>query len=169
MPRIHNRVEQKTLRQKLRNSATPAEVILWHYLRQRRLLGFKFRCQHGIGNFVVDFYCVSLALAIEIDGSGHWAEEQIVYDQARERWIGNQGILIVRFSNYEINTNIDGVITELIKVIKLRSQAHDHPSSLARHPPRRRGRVNLTLSFSFVPIRTVVTRPRPCADPGFVR
>jgi very-short-patch-repair endonuclease len=75
--RIHNRVELKPFRKKLRNNSTSAEATLWTYLKNRQLEGRKFRRQHSIGNYIADFYCPEEQLVIELDGEGHFWEEGI--------------------------------------------------------------------------------------------
>ncbi|MEJ0060178.1 MAG: DUF559 domain-containing protein [Terricaulis sp.] len=62
---------------------TEAEIVLWTFLRGRRLDGFKFRRQHPIGSYIADFACVSEKLIVEVDGATHWTEEQVAYDQRR--------------------------------------------------------------------------------------
>ncbi len=121
-PRIHNLEKQKKIRKKLRNNLTKAEVILWSKLKGKQT-GCKFRRQHGIGNYIVDFYCPELNLAVEIDGDSHFlnetAEER---DKRRGNFIKKQGIEIKRYTNSEVVTNLGGVVDDLYMTIeKLRS------------------------------------------------
>ncbi len=78
--RIHNRIELKTFRKKLRNHSTSAEAVLWTYLKHRQLDGRKFRRQYSIGNYIVDFYCAEEQLVIELDGEDHFWEKGIQSD-----------------------------------------------------------------------------------------
>ena len=85
----------------LRQSATTAETLAWAFLKDRRLLGLKFRRQQAIQGFIVDFYCPALRLAIELDGGVH--ESQIDYDQARDRVLTAAGIRVIRLRNEEVS------------------------------------------------------------------
>jgi very-short-patch-repair endonuclease len=82
---------------------TIAERQAWEILRNRRLLGFKFRRQHVIDGFIVDFYCPELRLVLELDGSGHGELEQAEYDAVRTAHLEMKGLLVVRFRNEEIS------------------------------------------------------------------
>lgn len=98
-------------RRVLRNNMTPYEKILWQYLRKKQL-GFKFQRQYSIGNFIVDFYCSEKRLAIEVDGIHH----QILnaeYDKQRTEFINQFNIIVLRFTNEEVFTNIEKVIDEI--------------------------------------------------------
>lgn len=79
---IFNSVQNKTRRSTLRNAATPHEVKLWARLR-RDQLGYRFRRQYGIGNYIVDFYCPTKKLVVEIDGSQHFENKTIMYDREK--------------------------------------------------------------------------------------
>ncbi len=94
-----NRNIQKSFRQHLRNDATPAERELWKYLKGKKTFGLKFRRQHGFGPFVVDFYCASLNLVIELDGNGHIKGEQALTDEARDDYLERRGLKVLRFEN----------------------------------------------------------------------
>lgn len=84
----------------LRQPLTPPEVRLWRILRDRRLGGFKFRRQHPIGRFIVDFYCMQVCLVVELDGPTH--EDQVEYDEVRTEWLQAQGHHVIRFSNQQV-------------------------------------------------------------------
>jgi very-short-patch-repair endonuclease len=96
----------------LRQSQTPAEARLWARLRNRQLGGFKFRRQHPIDRFVVDFYCAAGLLVVEIDGDSH--AEQIEYDQARTEWLSDQGYHVIRFTNRDVFGNLDAVLEAIL-------------------------------------------------------
>ncbi|MGI9118346.1 MAG: endonuclease domain-containing protein [Minisyncoccia bacterium] len=98
---------------KLRKESTNAEKMLWKILRNSTL-GFKFRRQHPIENFIVDFYCFELKLAIELDGSVHNERFQKDYDNARTKSLNVLGINVLRFSNTEVENNIENVL-DIIK------------------------------------------------------
>ena len=76
---IHNLVNRKQIRRKLRNSATPQEVIIWSRLKNSQL-DYKFRRQHSIGKYIVDFYCPQIKLAIEVEGDSHFTEDAVKND-----------------------------------------------------------------------------------------
>lgn len=116
--KIFNRRSTKKQRRYLRNNMTKAEVILWSKLKGRKLLDCKFRRQHGIGNYIVDFYCPELKLAIEIDGESHYTSEGKLYDKKRGKYLSKQGISIQRFTNTQVKQNLDGVLNEIINSIR---------------------------------------------------
>lgn len=108
---FHNLRYLKQRRQKLRNTATPAENALWQILKGKQLNGAKFRRQHSVGNYVLDFYCPEFKLAIELDGQGHFEEAQMLKDAEREKFINEFGIKIIRIENKNVFENVDSVIT----------------------------------------------------------
>lgn len=93
--------------QKNKHTQTEAEKHLWFHLRGRQLLGFKFRRQYPINNYILDFYCVEKQLAIELDGSQHMVS---TYDNKRSKQLNKQGITIIRFWDNDVFTNINGVL-----------------------------------------------------------
>jgi len=96
----------------LRHHATPAEQILWKYLSGKQLMGLKFRRQHVIQPYIVDFYCREKKLVIEVDGGTHLEQQE--YDERREVYLKNKGFKIIRF----INTDIKENISEVLKIIQ---------------------------------------------------
>ena len=99
----------------LRKEQTSAESLLWELLRDRKLLGFKFRRQHQIGDYIADFYCREASLVIECDGSSHDANEQWHHDQVRDAWLIAQSMHVLRFSNYRIQNDTDHVLDEIAR------------------------------------------------------
>ncbi len=93
---IYNRRKQKRLQQYLRNAASDSERLLWASLKRSQLLGYKFRRQQGIGQYVVDFYCPVKKVAIEIDGTTHWTDEEQKKDLERQCSIEALGIQVLR-------------------------------------------------------------------------
>src|SRR3989442_15345528 len=91
----------------LRHDLSPAEKILWKALRGRRFAGLKFRRQHPLGAYILDFVCLKLGLAIELDGESHLARGE--EDKHREAWLKTQGISILRFWNTEVYDEYDAV------------------------------------------------------------
>lgn len=99
---------------KLRNNLTSSEAKLWNYLRNN-INGFKFRRQHPIDMFIADFYCHKAKLVIEIDGEIHNSIEQQEYDLDRTLELKNFGIKVIRFTNKEVNENIQEVISKVVE------------------------------------------------------
>ncbi len=122
-PEMAARMHQ--IARKLRNESTPAERYLWQFLRREQVDGRKFRRQMAIGPFVVDFYCPSERLAVEVDGPIHDTQQEA--DRERQSLIESLGIRFVRFTNEQVFRDIDGVI----KAIRGAFQApHPQPPSL---------------------------------------
>jgi very-short-patch-repair endonuclease len=111
--KIHTLPHLATFRTHLRNTATPAEAYLWTYLQTRKLDGKKFRRQHSIGNYIVDFYCAEEQLAIELDGNGHAEVSQQLYDEERDLFIAFYKIKVLRFENKQVFDNLDFVLDEI--------------------------------------------------------
>jgi len=110
-----------------RKNMTSAEKKLWQRIRSKRL-GVKFRRQHPINRFIADFYCHEAKLLIEVDGGYHDEEEQWEYDTGREKELENLGIRVIRFTNDEVEQNLEGVVEVIQK------QLH-HPTAHLPHPP----------------------------------
>jgi very-short-patch-repair endonuclease len=108
--KIFNPKRTKKKRKYLRNNMTKAEIKLWSALKNRQLSGVKFRRQHGIGNYVVDFYCPALNLAIEVDGESHYRKSGKKHDKKRNQFLNSLNIKIIRFTNEQIFKNFDGVL-----------------------------------------------------------
>lgn len=102
----------------LRKNMTEAEMILWDVLKNRKFNNLKFRRQHPIQLFIVDFYCHQLGLVIEIDGEYHQFEQQIKYDESRTEILQEFGILVIRYSNDSILNNLDNVLLELNEIVQ---------------------------------------------------
>ncbi len=107
---VFNRAETKDKRRALRKNQTDAEKKLWHQLRNKQCLGYKFFRQYSISNYIVDFYCPQLKLVIELDGSQHYTEQGKTYDKAREKYMLSLGIKTLRFSNLDILKDTSGVM-----------------------------------------------------------
>jgi very-short-patch-repair endonuclease len=114
----------------LRKSETPAEKKLWEELRNRKLLGCKFRRQHALGYFIADFYCHELPLVIELDGRHHNEKYQKQYDENRDFSMELSGVKVLRFSNDEILKNISAVLEKIREGIKAIEKRKENTSSL---------------------------------------
>jgi len=113
-----NHLVTKEYRQLLRKEATPSERIIWKRLQKRQIDGYKFRQQHGMGPYVLDFYCPELRLCIEIDGDIHDLPENKKKDSERTIFLNQNKIEVIRFTNEEIAENIDDVINSIKEKIK---------------------------------------------------
>ena len=96
---IFNRKGHKYFRATLRKNSTSAEAKLWEILKSTKMDGIKFRRQHSIGNYVVDFYCPEKKLIIELDGAPHGEYHQIQKDENRDKYLESFGFVVVRFEN----------------------------------------------------------------------
>ena len=106
----------KSFVSRLRINGTQAEDRLWDLMRRDQILGVRFRRQHKIGQFVVDFFSMKYKLAIEVDGDV--LKYQVKQDEARTRWIEALGIRVIRFTNDEVFSKPDRVKTEIEKVLR---------------------------------------------------
>jgi very-short-patch-repair endonuclease len=104
------------LARKFRKQSTKSEMIMWEYLQKRRFLGLKFRRQYVCLNYIIDFYCYKLRLAIEIDGGIH--NKQKIRDQLRQKLIERKGIKFIRIKSEEAENNIENVLIRLENNIK---------------------------------------------------
>ena len=109
-----NATGQKEYRKALRNNMTPAEATLWRALKGRGVGGMKFRRQQSIGPFILDFYCPEHLLGIELDGTSHDCKYE--YDEKRTEYLHRQGIRVLRFSNQQVFTSLQGVLAEIVRV-----------------------------------------------------
>lgn len=110
---INNRPELKQFRKDLRNNSTAAEATLWKFLKGRQLEGRKFRRQHSVDNYILDFYCPSEKLAIELDGAGHYTAAGSEYDMKRTEVLKSYGIKVIRFENREVFEQVEAVLEEI--------------------------------------------------------
>ena len=101
-------------RKKLRNNSTPAEIALWNIIKSKQIEGRKFRRQFGVGKYILDFYCSTERLAIELDGHDHFTEAGIQKDISRDNFLNLQDIKVVHIENKCVFENTDQVI-QLIK------------------------------------------------------
>jgi chorismate synthase len=120
-----------------RKNPTQAEELLWHYVRNRNIDGYKFRRQHPIAGFIPDFVCLDAKLIVEVDGEYHSNEEQLQYDEARNQWLNEYKYRLLRFSNKEVLSDINIVIEKIRQALsEKRGQANQSeagsPSPLER-------------------------------------
>ena len=111
MDACHNKLYLKQYRKSLRNKATAAEAFLWNYLKKSQLDGRKFRRQHSIDNYIVDFFCFEECLAVELDGEIH--NRQIEEDKIRDAYLLSKGIKVVRFENRFVFEHLEQVLDDI--------------------------------------------------------
>jgi very-short-patch-repair endonuclease len=116
--RVHNKKTFIDRRKQLRNSLTSAEAYLWKFLQSGKLKRRKFRRQHGIGVYVLDFYCPQEKLAIELDGAFHFDDESAQYDDKRTRYLNTLGIEVIRFENVRVFEDTEVVLHEITSHFK---------------------------------------------------
>ena len=102
---------------------------MWQWLRERPQ-GYKFRRQHPAGPYVLDFYCASARLAIEIDGSFHDAVKQIAHDQLRDAWLHDQGVQVLRIKATDVLRDLDSVTRHILN----HCRAFAPPPAFGRSP-----------------------------------
>ena len=94
----------------LRKKETDTERILWRHLRNRNFPGYKFRRQHPLDCYIMDFYCPIAKLAIELDGGGHNYRVAQIRDRTRSEFLARKGIVVLRFWNHQVRQELDGVL-----------------------------------------------------------
>ena len=105
-------------RKELRKNGTASEVILWQALKSRKLFGRKFRRQHSIGYFILDFYCPTEKLGIELDGKLHYTENGRFRDKEKTGYLNYYGIRIIRFENQLIHDDLNYVLNTIQSYFK---------------------------------------------------
>lgn len=107
---INNLPQLKEKRKALRNKSTPAEIALWQLIKKKQLDGRRFRRQFSIGFYILDFYCHSEKLAVELDGAAHFTEEGRKKDTIRDEYLNYLGITVLRIENKMVFTSPDQVL-----------------------------------------------------------
>ena len=132
---VFNNKAYTARRKALRRSLSKAEAVIWLHLSRKQMNGFKFRRQYSVNQYVIDFYCPELKLAIEIDGDSHYGYLSEKYDNERQKYIESFGIHFMRFTNDDVYNNIDGVlqmIYEWTEQYKNKNTPPHVPSSMRR-------------------------------------
>ena len=112
MQKLNNLTELREHRKELRKNQTRSEGIIWWHVRNKRL-GAKFKRQQSIGGYIVDFYCAERKLIIEIDGEIHNTTQVKEYDFVRDKFFVEIGLNVLRFTNVEVENNINNVIAKI--------------------------------------------------------
>jgi very-short-patch-repair endonuclease len=110
---LRNDPALKQRRRELRRQQTEAEKIFWAHIRNRQFCSMKFFRQYSIGPYILDFYCPTLKLAVELDGGQHNEFEHREYDDARSEYLKAQGIDVLRFWNHDVLLDIGSVLTRI--------------------------------------------------------
>ena len=108
-------IKLKTLARQLRKNMTEAESFLWQRIRRKQLKDRQFYRQKNIGNYIVDFYCPSAKVIVELDGGQHYTQERIRIDQVRDKYLESLDFTILRFSDREVFKNIEGVLERIFE------------------------------------------------------
>lgn len=114
----------KQLASELRQQCTQSEAKLWEQLKGRKVAGHKFLRQKPIGDYIADFYCKELHLAIELDGLSHDSEEVMDKDAVKERYLNSLGIRVLRFPDDEVMNDMRNVLREIEFVIQERESIY---------------------------------------------
>ena len=102
---------------KLRQQKTPAEIILWNVLKDKQLGGFRFRQQHPMGDYILDFYCPSARLAVELDGDYHFSDAQCALDDARTARLNTLGVKVLRLPNFIVLHDLETALSHIIQAL----------------------------------------------------
>ena len=119
MTRHFNLPEVKSKRRRLRRDQTPAEKLVWRFLRNRRTKNCKFRRQYSIDQYIIDFYSPEIKLAVELDGNIHDLPDQKKYDIERQKYLENYGIKFIRIKNEKLFENPDKAFDSIETEIKI--------------------------------------------------
>lgn len=112
-----------------RKALTAPEARLWLYLKARKLRGLRFRKQHPIGPYILDFFCAEAALAVEVDGSSHDHPERAEHDRRRTVWLRGRGIRVVRVAARDVLGELEGVLGFIAGVCEERLPSASPPPS----------------------------------------
>jgi very-short-patch-repair endonuclease len=110
MPHVVVSKQQRSRAKQLRQAMTRAETLLWRYLKAGRIDGLGFRRQVPIRNYIADFVCFSAKLIVELDGESHGFEERQKADQNRDAFFVSEGFQVLRFTNEQVMSNLEGVV-----------------------------------------------------------
>ena len=126
---LHNKKSIQDKRKRLRNYGTPAEAALWKIIRNRNIAGLKFRRQHSVGNFILDFYCPAIRLCIELDGEDHYWQEGMERDKIKTEFLIKNNIHVIRFENRLVFEDAEFIIGSIIKYMNSTTPSPDNSPS----------------------------------------
>ncbi len=165
--KVFNRRDRKKFRLENRRNMNDLEIRVWNHLRGNQL-GLKFRRQHSIGPYIVDFYCPAKRLVVEVDGDTHYEPDAVEYDRRRDEFLHNQGLTIMRYTNLEVRENLVGIFDAILEYLSKIEPATPSSSPLGRgrtgsatpsSSPLGRGRTGSATPSSSPSARTNVLRP----------
>jgi very-short-patch-repair endonuclease len=121
MPHAAVSERQRNRAKQLRQTMTRAETLLWRYLKADRIDGLSFRRQVPFRNYIADFVCLSAKLIVELDGETHDFEERQKADQHRDAFLVSEGFCVLRFTNEQVMSNLEGVVEVIRQVASSRA------------------------------------------------
>lgn len=117
---LNYNINLKAASRELRNSMTDSEKLLWSRIRKKQLLGIQFYRQKPIGPYIVDFYAPAAKAVIEVDGSQHLEPEHLQRDEARDQYLADEGLFVLRFSNIQVLRETEAVVERIVEEIRER-------------------------------------------------
>ena len=135
----------RTQARELRNNPTNTERVLWRQIRSWQLDGYKFRRQQPLGRYIVDFVCLEKRVVVEVDGGQH-AQEATV-DAERDRWLRDQGFVVLRFWNNEVLKNMDGAREVILRNLQSTPYLSPSPQEGRKNSRKIRGKTSSTKRF----------------------
>jgi len=119
LTKIYNITKSIETRRRLRKNQSDVERLVWSKLRNRQVLGFKFRRQYGIGLFIVDYCCPEAKLVVELDGDSHYLTQEVKdKDRQRQQYIESLRFMVLRFTNKDVRENLSGVSEVIEKYLR---------------------------------------------------
>ncbi len=122
----------------LRNNSTKSEIYLWKHLKGKQMMRYDFHRQKPLDNYIVDFFCHELMLAIELDGYTHQLEEIIEKDERKEKRLNELGVYVLRFKDEEVYNDVENVLGEIEGYIREYEKHTPNPSQEGNVHPRQR-------------------------------
>ena len=119
---IHSLPNLGEFRKELRKTLTPAEATFWKIVKSSKFEGRKFVRQHSVGNYILDFYCAPLRLAVEVDGLIHGTGSSPQHDTRRDAWLTSQGVEVIRYSAADVLKNADAVAHSIWTLVLSRTR-----------------------------------------------
>jgi len=119
MTLLYNKTDNLKLRRKLRRNQPDTERMVWSKLRNRQVLGFKFKRQYGVGSYIVDYCCPEAKVVVEIDGDSHYLNNDVKEkEKKRQIYIEGVGFKVLRFTNKDVRENLEGVLEVILQNLR---------------------------------------------------
>ena len=134
MPHATVTPHQRTRAKQLRKAMTPAETLLWRYVKANRIDGLSFRRQVPFRKYIADFCCMSARLIIELDGFSHDNAGQIEADELRDAFFAAQGFRVVRFADRDVLLNLEGIVESIREAARVAPPSPAFPRKRERGP-----------------------------------